>query len=196
MKPYGEGKRRGCYEIRGCVVLFYLFWRRWPPLQQSRKVSHPAKLTFRWWSKTGAIFAPVWTSHRRSGGTTKDTKNTPTFVWDGSVSSNDKPRYLVIWSKSGSIDDAKLSKPDGIPRQPSSSNRGRSPMSTANGRRRLKRRLPQLGSTKARYSMAQVSLVTISFDGKTRTASRLSGYPCTTIHSGGPGTARRFWRAR
>jgi len=92
-------------------------------------------------------------------------KKYPDLCWDGSVSSNDKPRYLVIWSKSGSSDEAKLSKPDGTKttRQPAS---GTIPNVYGQHPEAIEKTAPTAWLYKGRWNIAQVSLVTISFDGK------------------------------
>ena len=101
----------------------------------------------RWWENTG---------HKKYLG----------LCWDGSVSSNDKPRYLVIWSKSGSSDtDAKLSKSDGTKttQQPASGT-----ISNVFGQRPdgVEKTDPTAWLYKGRRNMGQVSVVTISYDGK------------------------------
>ena len=93
-------------------------------------------------------------------------KKYPGLCWDGSVSSNDKPRYLVIWSKSGSSDTgAKPSKSNGTKttREPASGT-----ISNVYGQRpeTIEKTAPTAWLYQGRWNMAQVSLVTISFDGK------------------------------
>lgn len=96
----------------------------------------------------------------------KGHKKYPDLCWDGSVTSHDKPRYLVIWSKSASSDEhAKFSKSDGAKtaRQPAaevvSNAYGQGPQAIENT-------APTAWLYKARRGMAQVSLATISYDGK------------------------------
>ncbi len=96
----------------------------------------------------------------------KGHKKYPDLCWDGSVSSNDKPRYLVIWSKSGSTDTgAKLSKPDETKttRPPASGT-----ISNVYGQQpeAIEKTAPRAWLYQGRWTMAQVSLATISFDGK------------------------------
>ena len=54
------------------------------------------------------VFAPAWTRRRKNGGTSNGQKKYPGLCLNGSVMSGDKPRYLVIWSKSNSIGQASL----------------------------------------------------------------------------------------
>jgi len=96
----------------------------------------------------------------------KGQRKYPGLCWDGSVSSNDKPRYLVIWSRSGSSNMyAKLSKSDGTKtaQQPAPGT-----ISSVYGQRpeAIENTAPTAWLYKGRWEMAQVSLVTISFDGK------------------------------
>ena len=96
----------------------------------------------------------------------KGRKKYPDLCWDGSVSSNDKPRYLVIWSKSGSSDTgAKLSKPD---ETKTTQQRASGTISNVYGQppEAIEKTAPTARLYQGRWNMAQVSLATISFDGK------------------------------
>ena len=53
-------------------------------------------------------FAPAWTRAQKRWWESKGQKKYPGLCLNGSVTSGDKPRYLVIWSKSKTIGQASL----------------------------------------------------------------------------------------
>lgn len=94
-------------------------------------------------------FALASTRHRSDGGTTRARKKYPGLCLNGSVMSADKPRFLVIWSKSKTIGQSSV---------PANEIYGQAPSA-------LQATAPATAIYQPRWDQASVTVVNVLYDG-------------------------------